>query len=487
MLSEWLARCPHWLCEASANAWAQLWPEDRMLQLALYCAFGLGALTVLVLLQVLLLGEVSRRRTVRRQQFNEQWRPFFALCSLSDELPPSHAPLPRRRQLWFLLQWNRTQLQLRGAARERMNRALIALGMDRQALILLRGRVRSKLIGLTCLRHLADPAHWQAVQPLLLSRNSIVALSAAQTLVAMDASKAMALILPAAVNRPDCALPRRRQLWFLLQWNRTQLQLRGAARERMNRALIALGMDRQALILLRGRVRSKLIGLTCLRHLADPAHWQAVQPLLLSRNSIVALSAAKTLVAMDASKAMQLILPAAVNRPDWALPRLTSLCQQAGEQAVTTPLLIVLSSSEDPRRERLVPLLVQGDPRHAAPWARARLDEGAPAEYLQVALRCLCELGDPRDRHRLLRALQHEQDTVRLAALQALHKQARREDSELFLPLLSDSSWWVRQAAADSLAAMPGATLEGLQHMLEQVRDRYGRDALRRAIAEVRR
>ena len=374
MLSEWRARCPPWLCEALANAWTQLWPEDRMLQLALYCALGLGTLTVLVLLQVLLLGEVSRRRTVRRQQFNEQWRPFFALCSLSDELPPSHAPLPRRRQLWFLLQWNRTQLQLRGAARERMNRALIALGMDRQALNLLRGRVRSKLIGLTCLRHLAEPTHWDAVQSLLLSRNSIVALSAAQTLVAMDASKAMELILPAAVNRPD-----------------------------------------------------------------------------------------------------------------WALPRLISLCQQAGEQAVTTPLLIVLSSSEDPRRERLVPLLVQGDPRHAAPWARARLDEGAPAEYLQVALRCLCELGDPRDRHRLLRALQHEQDTGRLAARQALHKQARREDSELFLPLLSDSSWWVRQAAADSLAAMPGATLEGLQHMLEQVRDRYGRDALRRAIAEVRR
>ena len=374
MLSEWLARCPRWLCEALANAWTQLWPEDRMLQLALYCALGLGTLTVLVLLQVLLLGEVSRRRTVRRQQFNEQWRPFFALCSLSDELPPSHAPLPRRRQLWFLLQWNRTQLQLRGAARERMNRALIALGMDRQALILLRGRVRSKLIGLTCLRHLADPAHWQAVQPLLLSRNSIVALSAAQTLVAMDASKAMALILPAAVNRPD-----------------------------------------------------------------------------------------------------------------WALPRLISLCQQAGEQAVTTPLLIVLSSSEDPRRERLVPLLVQGDPRHAAPWARARLDEGAPAEYLQVALRCLCELGDPRDRHRLLRALQHDQDTVRLAALQALHKQARREDSELFLPLLSDSSWWVRQAAADSLATLPGASTEALQQLLEQVHDRYGRDALRRAMAEVRR
>lgn len=374
MLSDWLAHCPPWLCEAPGRAWASLWPEDRMLQLALYCALGLGALTLLVLMQVLVLGEIFRRRAVRRQQFNEQWRPFFALCSLSDEMPPTHAPLPRRRQLWFLLQWNRTQLQLRGAARERMNRALIALGMDHHALSLLRGQVRGKLIGLTCLRHLADPVHWNAVQPLLLSRNSIVALAAAQTLVAMDAAKAM-----------------------------------------------------------------------------------------------------------------QLILPAAVDRPDWALPRLTSLCQQAGEQAVTTPLLIVLSSSEDPRRERLVPLLVQGDPRHAAPWARARLNEDASAEQLQVALRCLSELGDPRDRPRLLRALQHDQPDVRLAALQALHKQARGDDGEVFLPLLSDSSWWVRQAAADSLATMPGATLEGLQRLLDQVHDRYGKDALRRAMAEVRR
>lgn len=76
---------------------------------------------------------------------------------------------------------------------------------------------------------------------------------------------------------------------------------------------------------------------------------------------------------------------------------------------------------------------------------------------------------------------------MRLAALLALHKQARREDSELFLPLLADRSWWVRQAAADSLATLPGASPDALQQLLEQVHDRYGRDALRRAIAEVRR
>jgi HEAT repeat protein len=371
MLSE---SCPVWLCEMPRRAWLAIWPEDGMLQLALYCALSLGGLTLLVMVQVLALGEIARRRAARRRSFNDQWRPFFALCSLGDEMPE---PVPN--------------------------------------------------------------------------------------------------------------LPRSRQLWFLLQWNRTQLQLRGAARERMNRALLALGMDRQALSLLRGRVRGKLIGLTCLRHLADPAHWQAVQPLLMNRNMIVSLAAAQTLIAMDAARAMQLILPAAVTRADWALPRLVNLCQQAGEQAVTLPLLIALTGSEDPRRERLIPLLVHGDPRHAAPWARARLEENAPPEQLQVALRCLCELGDPRDRARLIRALQHENADVRLAALQAVHKQARSDDSQVFMPLLGDSSWWVRQAAADNLATLPGVTAEQLQSLLAKVDDRYGRDALLRAIAETRR
>lgn len=374
MRSDLIAQCPSWLCEAPVQAWLSIWPQDGILQLALYCALGLGALTMLVMVQVMLLGEVSRRRAARRQQFNDQWRPFFALCSLGDTLPDPLPPLPRGRQLWFLLQWNRTQLQLRGAARDRMNRALTALGMDRQALTLLRGRVRSKLIGLTCLRNLADPAHWDAVQPLLMNRNLTVSLAAAQTLIAMDAARAM-----------------------------------------------------------------------------------------------------------------QLILPAAVTRPDWALPRLANLCQLAGEQAVTLPLLIALTGSEDPRRERLIPLLIHGDPRHAAPWARARLEEDAAPEQLQVALRCLCELADPRDRGRLLRAMQHAHPNVRLAALQALDKQARSEDSAVFLPLLADTSWWVRQAAADSLARLPGVTSERLQELLLQVEDRYGQDALRRAIAEVRR
>ena len=189
---------------------------------------------------------------------------------------------------------------------------------------------------------------------------------------------------------------------------------------------------------------------------------------------------------MDPAKAMQLILPAAVERPDWALPRTVSLCQQAGEQAVTTPLLIVLSSSPDPRRERLVGLLVHGDPRHAAPQGGHGWTGGA----------CRAAAGGAALPQRAWRPTRPPTPAARPrpraggrapGRLLALHKQARREDSELFLPLLADRSWWVRQAAADSLATLPGASPDALQQLLEQVHDRYGRDALRRAIAEVRR
>lgn len=373
MLSDWAARCPQWLC-AGPDPNGTAATEDAFLHAAFLGALGLAALTLLLMLVVLALSERARHRSRRRQRFNDHWRPYFALCSLSDELPEAIAPHSRSHRLWLLLQWNRTQLQLRGASQQRMNRALIALGMHRQALELLRGRVRSKLIGLTSLRYLADSTHWDRVEPLLHNRNTIVSLAAAQTLIAMDASRAM---------------------------------------------------------------------------------WR--------------------------------ILPLAANRLDWALPRLAGLCLQAGEKAVTTPLLAALNESPIQQRERLVALLVHGDPRHAAPWARARLDEGASAEQVQVALRCLGELADPRDQRRLQGALAHAEANVRLAALHALHKQARLEDRGLFVPLLSDLSWPVRQAAADCLASMPGATPERLHSLLQEVDDRYGKDALRRAMAEARR
>ena len=373
MFSDAFGTCPAWLCANSYLArYLDLLPEEPTLRFALHSSVVLGLITVAIMLQVLLISEVSNRRRLRRVQFNDAWRPFLALCSISDQMPTDRPTLPNDQRLWWVLQWNRFQQQMRGPARERMNLALQSLDME----------------------------------PFVLS-------------------------------------------------------------------------------LLRSGVRKRLIGLTCLRYLGAPRHWQLLVPLLNHRNAIISLSAAHTLIAIDAPQAMRLILPKAAQRPDWALPRLAALCQSAGQAAVTAPLLSTLYLASEAERNRLASLLLWAEPRLTGPWARAQLDHsGASADQVIIALRCLGELNDPRDRARMLGQLAQQDANIRLVAIQAFQRQARAEDVAHLLPLLGDRSWWVRQATADSIAALPGFSQDRLAELAMSYPDRYGQDALRRVIAE---
>ena len=60
------------------------------------------------------------------------------------------------------------------------------------------------------------------------------------------------------------------------------------------------------------------------------------------------------------------------------------------------------------------------------------------------------------------------------------------EKDPRFLPLLADRAWAVRQEAATALATLPGLDDAMLHALAEDVLDRYGREALQRAIAERR-
>ena len=297
-------------------------------------------------------------------------------------------------------------------------------------------------------------------------------------------------MVPDTDSLPAAPHGRRERLWFLLLWSRMQRQLRGTARERLNELLGRLGMLGPVLGLLDSRaVHRRLVALSCLRYLGDAEQWPAVLPLLDSRNAAVSLAAAQALVAMDPAHAMQRIIPRMEERRDWALPRLEALCQQAGRQAVSEPLLAQLSTSQG-SIGRAVGLLAWAEPGQAAPWARRFLAE-LPAdvqalddEARDAALRSLGELRDPRDRELLMAYLDSESPALRLAALAALRRQAGADDVALFTPLLADPNWWVRQAAADALVALPGVDVATLTTLLETLADRYGQDALRRAMAE---
>lgn len=287
-----------------------------------------------------------------------------------------------------------------------------------------------------------------------------------------------------ATATPDLPAPRgKHRLWWLMLWNRLQRQLRGDANGRLNALVRANDLDRHAVrVLRRPGVRNRLVALETLRHLGDRMHWAAVVPLVRANNPFVALAAAHALVDMDAPAAMRLLLPMALERPDWGRQRVLALCRAAGREAVTPPLLTLLERSDAARLSQLVPLLGSADPVRIAPWARrCALIDPDPRDRA-AALQALGELGDPRDRDLLLRAFTDEDASVRLTAVTALRRQARPEDADALLGLLGDRSWWVRRQAADTLVALPRAG--DVQTLLPRVDDRYGREALERALAE---
>ena len=297
---------------------------------------------------------------------------------------------------------------------------------------------------------------------------------------------------------------RRESDWLLRLWNQVQLHLRGPAHTRLNALLCVLGLDRHALSLLSRRdMRERLTGLSSLRHLGDSAYWGAIQPLLEAPGAAISLAAAEALVAIDPVRAMRRVLPMAMRRRDWSRNRIELACLHAGAEAVTQPLVDLLREPLPGwARARLLELLRHAEPRALAFWARGILDRPLPAEAplpgehgdgdalarpgLEriAAFRVLAAVRSPDDRRRILAGLRDPLPEARLAAIEALRPQIAAGDADALLRLLSDRAWAVRQAAADALVAMPGLEPSALAEMADAVYDRYGREALQRAIAE---
>lgn len=354
-------------------------PDDPVLRFAVYSAMALAALTLLIMLQVLILTEMASRRERRRLVFTDQWRPRLAAWSMEygDSLP--WPPRGRQEEIWFMLLWLRLRRQVRGQSQQRLNTLFEGIGMNSRVVQLLRGR----------------------------------------------------------------------------------------------------------------GVHRRLLSLSCLQYLGNRRYWPEVSPLVDDPNPVVALTAAQTLVAMDPVRAMQRVIPQVELRRDWAIPRLEAICRQAGPAAVSGPLLSRLVEGQEPP-VRLVALLAWAEPNRVAPWARrflaGQVDEQEGTHVsLCAAMSCVGQQCDPRDRPLLLRWLDAASPQVRLAAVEALRRQAGRDDAPFLLERLADSSWWVRQAAADALVVLPGVSDADIASWHQELTDRYGQDALTRAMAEKRR
>lgn len=289
---------------------------------------------------------------------------------------------------------------------------------------------------------------------------------------------------------PLPALRAGEQADFMVLWCRLQRTVRGRVREQLNGLFRRLGLETVALRHLSGRrVRHRLVALQCFRYLADERHWDVIADCSRDDNRIVAMVAAQTLVALNPMRAMRRLIPLYQLRTDWPRRQMLGLCRQAGPRATTGPLLDALQTA-DPRTEperchRLLALLPAAESSGVADWARAHLED-ADTEVAIAAMHCLAVRADPRDRDRILLMLQHPEASRRAAAIVALGGIAETGDQQIFLSLLCDPDWSVRQLAGHQLASLPGLTPAQLDQLLQSIDDRFGREALAAALGERR-
>lgn len=274
---------------------------------------------------------------------------------------------------------------------------------------------------------------------------------------------------------------------FLMLWNRMHESLRGPAKDRLNALARRAGADRVAAAFLASRdLARRLLGILTAGNLRERPALGALEAALADERAVVSLSAAHALIRIDAGATLPRVLGIVAARPDWAIPRVIAILNEAGPEQVSAPLARALVAAltrsgavaEVTRLLRLAPAARPGAVR--AP-VRYLLQRVAEPEAIAAAL---AALEDPADAEYARRHLSHPAHFVRVQAVKALGRIGSAADQALLVKALGDRSWWVRYRAAKTLIASPWSTPADRERIKAALPDRFALDILRQSEAE---
>jgi HEAT repeat protein len=196
---------------------ASLAASDAVLRVAWITAQVSLAGTALLLLCLFWMH--ARRRALERREraFVARWRPALASIALdgTTTVPETLPSLARREHELFLREWiamhealDRASCRGFDALNRRLRVGRIATRMMRQR------RLPSRLLGTVALGHVGDAGAWEALLAETGSHNLALSLAAARALVRLDATRAVAALMPVIERREDWPQTR---IWPLLQ------------------------------------------------------------------------------------------------------------------------------------------------------------------------------------------------------------------------------------------------------------------------------
>jgi hypothetical protein len=270
----------------------------------------------------------------------------------------------------------------------------------------------------------------------------------------------------------------------LALWNHHAVAVKGPARERLAQWARACRLGELAGSLLeRGAVRDRLLALATLGNLADRTYFALVLGYCRVDDPQISLAAGRALIAMDAAEAFVALRNELLEREDWSVARLLASFREQRSARFAQLVAEALGQASGRALTRLLQFAQAAPYERVAPQVRAVLEGAAEDESVIAALKLLA---DPRDARLARKYAGHQNWAVRLAAVRALGRIASKSDLPVLTAALADPVWWVRQRAADAIVGLPYLSGPQLKLLQTIVADRFGADALGRAIAEKR-
>jgi HEAT repeat protein len=271
---------------------------------------------------------------------------------------------------------------------------------------------------------------------------------------------------------------------FLNVWNRLRESADVDTAVRLEQLIVQRGIDRHARGMLASRsLRQRLAAVTAAGHLRDRAAWDRLESLSRQHGPVTSFAAARALLRIDASHALDVLSTSIPARADWPLGRLASVFHELGPSVVTGSLVTMLLRRPRPGLDRVMKLARFGQAAKISGIVRGWLGSGNDPDILMVAL---SYIEDPADIPWAVGAARHEEWRVRMAAARALGRVGGRDELPALLELLRDSIWWVRYHAAQGLIRLKGLEPFELETLRENARDAFAADMLGQALAERR-
>ena len=271
---------------------------------------------------------------------------------------------------------------------------------------------------------------------------------------------------------------------FLMLWLRFYKTLRGDARENLNILLRQLPVKQHVIDMLKSKkTDERLVALTTVGYLQDKDASDELVAMLDDPEPAISVTAAHSLIHIDANKAIEYVIPMIVRRRDWPINRTALMLKEAGAAFVEAFIVTVEQAEKDnePYLLRLMRILDVLQLNRPLAFLRHILENSQDAELVTAALKLV---RSHKDLDLVRMRVGDANWSVQVQVASVLGRLGASEDVPRLVYLIGAKDWWVRYRAAKSLVNLPFINSLQIHSIKQNMTDAFGLDILAHTLAE---